>query len=446
MKYIYLLLFFTLITINSNAQTITTVAGNGTAGFSGDGAAATSAELNNPFRIGFDAKGNMYIADGANNRIRKVSTHGIITTVAGNGTAGFSGDGGTAISAELSTPTSVAVDSIGNLFITDYYNDRIRKVDTSGVISTYAGTGSGGYNGDGIPATTANLAVFSCVIGDSGYVYIADQGDERIRKVNSAGIISTVAGSGVKGYSGDGSSALAAEFYYPADLCFDKKGNYFIDDNGNEVLRKVSNTGIITTYAGNGVRGYSGDSGLAVSAELDYLDGVAVDAVGNVYIADSQNNRIRKVDTTGIITTVVGTGVAGYSGDGGPAVNAELNEPIGVTISPSGDLYIADYMNNRIRKMTIPNTAGINSIKEDKSMMVSPNPASDFMMIQFTNNVKPVNIELYTITGQEIWSNNNPGQSTSIEVSTNQYKEGIYILKTTTQDGSILMRKVEIIR
>jgi sugar lactone lactonase YvrE len=336
---------------------ISTVVGNGSAGFSGDGGVATVASLNNPYGVAVDASGNLYIADRSNQRIRKVNTSGIISTVAGTGSSSFSGDGGAATSAGLYSPGDVAVDASGNLYIADYQNQRIRKVNTGGIISTVAGIGFPGFSGDGGAATVAALSypnnVAVCASGD---LYIADTENRRVRKVNTSGIISTVAGNGSPGFSGDGGLATSAGLNYPGDVAVDASGNLYIADIGNQRIRKVSPGGIISTVAGNGSRGFSGDGGVATSASLNNPIGIAVDASGNIYIVDNGNYRIRKVSTSGIISTVAGTGSGGFSGDGGPATAATLYNPYGVAVDGSGNLYIADYQNQRIRKV---NTSGI---------------------------------------------------------------------------------------
>jgi RHS repeat-associated protein len=342
-------------TVLPNPGIINTVAGNGTQGYSGDGGAATSAELNYPSRVAVDAAGNIYIADWHNYRVRKVTAStGDISTVAGNGTGGYSGDGGPATSAELYFPYGVAVDASGDIYIADLGNNRIRKVTVStGDISTVAGNGTGGYSGDGGPATSSELnRPIGVAADDAGNLYIADEGNNRIRKVTaSTGDISTVAGNGTQGYSGDGGAATSAEIYYPEGLAIDSAGNIYIVDDGNNRIRKVTaSTGDISTVAGNGTHGYSGDGGAATAAELFYPADVAVDSVGNMYIADYDNSRIRKVTaSTKIITTVSGNGTYGYSGDGGVATGAELNLPNGVALDQFGNIYVADTENNRIR-------------------------------------------------------------------------------------------------
>ena len=331
---------------------ITTFAGNGTEGFSGDGGPATLAELDHPSSVAADSSGNIYIADFVNNRIRKVNTSGIITTVAGQGITGFNGDGGLASLAEVHHPSGVAVNPSGNIYIAELYTHRIRKVDTSGGITTVAGNGTFGFSGDGGPATAAELNQPSSVAVDSaGNIYIADSYNNRIRKVDTSGGITTVAGNGTFGFSGDGGPATAAELNQPSSVAVDSAGNIYIADSYNNRIRKVDTSGGITTVAGNGTFGFSGDGGPATAAELNQPSSVAVDSAGNIYIADSANNRIRKVDTSGGITTVAGNGTFGFSGDGGPATAAELNQPEGMAVDSAGNIYIADYYNNRIRKV-----------------------------------------------------------------------------------------------
>ena len=328
---------------------ISTVAGSGRLRFAGDAAPATSASLNWPMGVAVDAAGNLYIADYYNYRIRKVSPSGIISTAAGNGAYGFSGDGGPATSAALYDPSGVAADAAGNLYIADTFNQRIRKVSPSGIISTVAGWGMGV---DGSPATSAWLGIPSGVAVDAaGNLYIADSSDNRIRKVNPSGIISTVAGIVARGFSGDGGPATSAALNAPNGVAVDGAGNLYIADTDNHRIRRVSPSGIITTVAGNGTKGFSGDGGPATSAALDQPKGVAVDASGNLYIPDTNNSRIRKVSPSGMISTVAGNGTQPFRGDGGPATAASLYLPCGVAVDAAGNLYIADTNNDRIRKV-----------------------------------------------------------------------------------------------
>jgi len=331
------------------------VAGNGTDGFSGDNGPATSAELGEPLNVAVDSAGNVYIADFSNNRIRVVS-NGVIVTVAGNGTVGFGGDDGPATSAELAGPLGVAVDSAGNVYIADFYNNRIRRL-SGGVITTVAGNGIASSNGDNGPATGAQLNLPQSIAVDAaGNLYISDAGSSRVYKVSN-GVITTVAGNGTAGFSGDNGPAAGAQLnLYESGLAVDSAGNLYIADTLNNRIRKVAN-GVITTVAGNGPLGlggaFSGDNGPAASAELGTPLGIAVDSAGNLYIADSLNGRIREV-SNGVITTVAGSGFgigSGGIGDSGPATSAVLIGPQGVAVDSHGNLYIADTGNNRIRKV-----------------------------------------------------------------------------------------------
>ena len=361
-------------TSNNDVTIITTVAGNGQSGYSGDGGLATEAKLDFPFSIDVDSAGNMYISDTNNSVIRKVDTSGIITTVAGNGDggSGSTGDGGPATEATIwGAAKGVAVDNIGNIYIAEIFSHRIRKVDTNGIITTVAGNGSlglvqGRYSGDGGPAVNAELARPSGVAVDSiGNIYIADTNNDRIRKVDTNGIITTVAGNGQFGYSGDGGLAAEAELARPTSIAVDSTGNIYIIISGNHSIRKVDTSGIITTVAGIGQFGYSGDGGPATEAELRTPIDIAVDSIGNMYIADHENNRVRKVDTNGIITTVIGNGQWSYSGDGGPSTEAEISRAGGIAVDSIGDFYISDAYNHRIRKVSFPEVfAGLITVGE----------------------------------------------------------------------------------
>ena len=294
----------------------------------------------------------MFISDYGNNLIRGVGTNGFIRTVAGNGIGGYSGDGGLATNASLSLPVGVAVDSGGNLFFADWWNRRVRVVGTNSLLTTVAGNGGDGYSGDGGPATNATLSWPEAVAADSaGKLFIADINNNRIRAVSAAGIIKTVAGNGSPGYSGDGGSALDASLSLPIGVAGDRGENLFIADFGNNRVRVVGSNGLIATAAGNGAQGYGGDGGAATNASLSWPAGLAVDRAGNLFISDHGNNRIRAVRTNGIITTVAGNGTGGYSGDGGAATEASLNGPFGVAVDNAGNLFIADASNGRVRKV-----------------------------------------------------------------------------------------------
>jgi len=358
-----ILLVLSMLPLFAGAQIISTIAGNGYAGYSGDGASANSAELYNPEYCAIDDLGNLYISDVSNHVIRKVNTSGVISTYAGYYTvawiaAGYGGDGGPATAARLNMPHGLAVDHLGNLFIADQQNFRIRKVDPSGIITTYAGIGSSGLTGDGGPATAAKLQnIWGIALDDVGNLYITEISGQRIRKVSTSGIITTIAGNGAAGYTGDGGPATAATLMTPIDVATDHSGNIYIADELNNCIRKVNSAGIISTFAGNGMVGFTGDGGPATNAQMHWPVGVTIDKstgpnAGYLYFSDEANQKIRQVSTAGIINTIAGTGAAGYNGDGIVATLAQLYSPYGVATDPSsGRVYIADAGNNRIRSI-----------------------------------------------------------------------------------------------
>jgi len=344
--------------------TITTSAGNGSFTSSGDGGPASSASIGFPAGVAVDSAGNIYLVDALNNRVRKVSTTGVITTVAGTGFPLSGGDGGPATSAGIAfcgvaPHQGVAVDSLGNLYIADCIGNRIRKVDTAGMISTVAGSGNAGgvavFSGDGGPATSATLGVpYGVAVDAQGNIFIADTGNGRIRKVNTAGIISTVAGSGNGSAAGDGGPATSAKLGNPSDVAVDSAGNMYIADFGNGLIRKVNTSGIISTFAQGGFGNCQVGVSLSVAnADIGGGAGIAVDSAGNVYVADHSSDCIHKVSTAGIVTTVAGGG-GNIPGDGGPATSAGLGRLTDVDVDSSGNLYIADQSESRIHKVIVP--------------------------------------------------------------------------------------------
>jgi uncharacterized protein (TIGR03437 family) len=337
---------------------ITTVAGNGTMVFSADGGPATKAAIGIPPDVAVDSAGNLYIVDRNNNRIRKVDTSGTISTFAGNGTSGFSGDGGPATSAALFLPIAIAVDGAGNVYIADGGSNGLRKVDTKGIINSVAV----------ISLTLSRISSPGGVTVDSaGNVYISDLNGSAIYRLDKSGVLTTVAG-GAFGFSGDGGAATKAALYFPSGVAVDSVGNIYFADKGNNRVRKVDTKGIITTFAGTGTAGYSGDGGAATSAKLGLnltmaFQGISVDSAGNVYIADPQNNRIRMVNPSGIISTFAGNGTPFATGslgngDGGPPASASVQQPNGVKVDSAGNIFIADTNHNLIRKVTGAATTG----------------------------------------------------------------------------------------
>ncbi|MEW6729956.1 MAG: SMP-30/gluconolactonase/LRE family protein [Acidobacteriota bacterium] len=339
---------------------ITTVAGG--IPFLGDGGMATQASLEEPFDVVLDSAGNLYILDSINNRIRRVDTSGVITTIAGNGRIGFTGDGGPATSASLRLGfrDGMAIDGFGNIFVVDTGNARVRRIDAqTGIITTVVGSGLLDFFGDDGPATQAGITPADVAVDKDGNLFVIDIDHNRIRKVDTRGIITTVAGSeDGNGFSGDGGPATKARLAAPHNVIVDDEGNLFIADSGNNRIRKVDTQGIITTVAGDGFLGesgegrFTGDGGLATNASLNFPLAIALDADGNLFISDTLNLRIRRVDAqTGIINTVVGNGSFDFTGDGGPATEASIVEPHGITIDGNGDLFLTDFVNDRIRKV-----------------------------------------------------------------------------------------------
>ena len=334
--------------------TISTVAGTGSAGFSGDGGAATAAQLKFPAGIVFDTAGNLYIADSFNSRVRKIDTNGNISTIAGTGDFGYFGDTNTATKAGLNRPYSLAIDKSGNIYIADAYNDVVRKVTTSsGIMSTFAGNSTQGLGGDGGAATGALLDTPTGVVFDAaGNLYIVDTGNNRIRKVGTDGNINTFAGSGNVAFSGDGGPAVGAGLNKPQGIAIDNAGNVFVSDTLNHRVRKITPDGTITTVAGNGNGTEAGDGGPATLASLYYPKGLAVDRSGNLFISDWLNSRVRIVTTDGTIWTAAGNGNFDYQGDGGPAASAALRFPWGLAVDSASNVYVADDENSVIRKLT----------------------------------------------------------------------------------------------
>lgn len=438
----FLLLFITgaLFTNISSAQTINTFAGNGTQGYFGDGGQATAAELAYPLGVAFDNTGNFYIAD-LNSCIRKVSASGIITTVVGNGVVGYSGDGGQATAAEVNYPADVVVDPAGNIYVADNGNNVIRKVNTSGIITTIAGNGYPSYSGDGGQATAAELnSPGGIVLDATGNIYVVDSWNNRIRKINTSGIITTVAGNGIAGYSGDGGQATAAEIDTAVGVAIDTYGNLYIGDYKNNCIRKITASGIISTFAGNGIAGFSGDGGAATSAELNKPAAIAFDASGNAFITDSYNERIRKVNTSGIISTLAGNGTVGYSGDGGPAISAELNNPENIVCDASSNIYFSDVINNVVR--VINTLTAVTETRHYNETTVYPNPSNGVFQLRIRNEELGIKgqIEVYNMLGEQIYISSFRGgvRRTEEDIDLSSQPAGIYMYCITDAQGKLI--------
>lgn len=401
--------FFLFIGFNSNGQIITTVAGDGTYGYTGDGGVATVAELYFPSSVNVDLEGNIYICDWGNNNIRKVDTLGIISTIAGTGASGFSGDGGQATVAELYTPTGVSVDFSGNILTTDYGNERIRKINTLGIINTICGNGIRGYSGDGGNASLAELNLSADITTDIlGNIYISDDGNFRVRKISGNGVINTIAGGGSQ-FPVTGLSSTSVQISNTEGIAVDSYGNLFLADWGNALAYKFDTLGLVTIIAGTGSGGYSGDGGPASSAQLAAPNGVAIDAAGNIYIADTGNGVVRKINTLGIISTFAGGG-SNYPGDGGLATLADINDPVRVATDWSGNVYIAEHAGARVQKVIVPCipptidlSIPTNSVCPGETVILRPHGAGKYNwmpgnIVSSVLSINPTTSIVYTLT------------------------------------------------
>ena len=437
--------------INAKAQIITTIVGNGTYGYSGDGGQATNAQLWDPAGIIVDTLGNIFIAEQSNNRIRKIDFTGIISTIAGSGTSpnnyGYSGDGGAATLAKLDEPTGIIFDKQGNLYIGDQYNYCVRKISTNGIISTIAGTGVQGNSGDGGQATAAQLANTGGLIFDKlGNLYIGEgNGSYKVRRVDTGGIITTFAGIGIQGNNGDGGAATLAELNVPDWFSIDRLGNFYICDEINNNIRKINTAGIITTIAGGGSS--LGDGGQATAASFATPEMITMDTSGNLYVADYLNNRIRKIDTAGIITTVVGNGTASYSGDGGLASAAGLNGPFGITFDKQGNLYITDRGNSVVRKVSgLSNTNGITQLGiQNAELNIYPNPNNGNMFISY-KIINDAVMEITDLNGNIIHSYILSANSIQLQIKNDDLQNGVYLYRVIGKENIIHQGKIVVIK
>ena len=401
MKHTLHLLILLLYSFGGSAQIITTVAGNGGTVL-GDGGPAVNASLNGPYGVALDSHGNMFVTDGYHGRIRKINTAGIITTIAGTGVEGYNGDGIPATNAQIYRPVGITIDAANNIFFCDAFNNRVRKIDTFGIITTVAGNGMTAYNGDNIPATAAALYAPHCIVLDAaGNMYITDFENHRVRKVNAAGIISTIAGTGVLGSDGDNGPAVNAKINGPYGIALDAEGNIYFADDWANVVRKIDATGVITTFAGNDTATVLGDNGPATVAALNHPSGITIDNYRNVFISNISQQRIRKVAPNGVISTIAGTGALGFSGDNGPATAAELGSPCGITLDASnGSIYLADFSNSRVRRIGWPLR-----IEEQNRMSaglnIYPNPTSGVFTCEITGQAEePFEVSVIDMVGR----------------------------------------------
>ena len=442
-KYFQNILFVLLclfLSVSGTAQVITTVAGDGGLGYSGDGGQATNAAIWVPYGVAVDGRGNIYFSDTYNNRIRMVSNTGYISTLGGNGTAGFTGNNGPAIFAEINSPGGLAADVAGNVYFSEAGTNCIRKISITGTISIFAGTGTAGFSGDGGPATAAELNnPVGMTIDAQNNIYIADEYNERVRLVDGHGIIRTIAGNGTEGFSGDGGQAIDCELDYPVAVAVDSNTNIYVVDYYNNRVRKIDTTGTISTIAGNGTTGYSGDGGPATSAALFEPMGVAIDRFGNVHIADMHNNCIRRVNTDGVITTYAGNNTPGFDGNNGPATAAQLYYPVALSMDRDGSLYIADYFNYRIRKVSIVSSAISNLFAPD--INIYPNPSSGVFNVEIPGTGRAV-VTITNTEGKAILTKvTDPSRGGVLPVDLRKFGAGMFFIVVTT-DGYLYKGKI----
>ncbi len=436
-KYVMIILFLcTGLKLNAQRNIIVTLAGNGTPAYCCDGGPATNAEINNTNQLYLDRFGNLYFTDDDNNRIRKIEiSTGIISTVAGTGIGGYNGDNIQATNAQIWIPISICTDSTGNVYFGDGENRRIRKITVAtGIITTIAGVGAPGNFGDGGLATNAAINnPEGLYIDKNENIYIADANNNNVRRIAPNGIITTIAGSGSAGYSGDGGAATQAQLNTPFKAITDNNGNIIISDGNNNVIREIGiETGTITTIAGNGTPGYYGDGGLATNALLDEPAGIYIDKQNNIFFAEYGSGTIRRIDgITKIITTVAGCGIAGYAGDGGPADSAKLI-PEDLTIDQYGVMYIADYENNRIRMVYNP-TLGISNIKSEKKINMYPDPAQNEITIENAGNC---DVRIYNLLGLEV-SSFDRLRMTHETIDIHGLIPGVYVVRIMDENGEV---------
>lgn len=417
-----LLFILLLLPVCAGAQIITTVVGNGTAGFAGDGGPAINASMDRPNCLAFDGVGNMYISDGGNKRVRKISATGIITTIAGNGSGTYNGDGMPATDAAIS-PLSIAADSVGNVYISEQF--RIRKVSMAGIITTVAGTGAFGYNGDGIPATDAKVSSpYLGFIDEAGALYFSDHDNHRIRRIDPSGAISTIAGNGSSAFTGNG-AALATGISGPLFLSRDNNGSLYFPDVNQRRVWSVDALGNAFTFSGTGAGGTGADGVPATATPSAQSSNLVADGEGNVYVAAGSSNKIRKINATGIITTIAGSLTSGFAGDGGPASAAQFDDACHM-VYKNGSLYIADRYNNRIRRIALNTT-------EAGSMVTSvpaiyPVPATVGVTIRSDQQIG--NLQIIDAAGQPVaWQMEGAVNRKQVRIDVSAFAAGVYIVR-----------------
>jgi sugar lactone lactonase YvrE len=444
-KYLF---FFLVIILSGNtilAQgIITTIAGNGITQYIGDGAPATNFSLGGPAGICLDKKGNIYIANLYTARISKLAHDTLSTIVDTSGESGYTGNGGRADTATITNPNSICMDTAGNLYITDLFYHVVRKVSVSGIITTICGAGSSGFSGDGGPGLLATMDRPHGVCTDRvGNLYIADYGNHRIRKMNfRTGTITTVAGTGVNGFSGENGAAASMDLSFPNSICSDAGGNIYFSEYGNNRVRRIdAATGQLNTVAGNGSHAFAGDGDLAINASLNQPNSVFIDNKGYLYIADNGNNVVRVVTPLGIILTVAGNGIYDYTGDGGLAHNASFKGLTSVCVDNTGNIYIADGDVSVVRKVTPISYANVGVAQVSSSALnIYPNPSSEGKFtIRLASEQTGAGITVFNNIGRCIYTNVFSGKQAEINLAGKA--PGSYYVQVSSSKG-IATRKV----
>jgi hypothetical protein len=420
------------------AQGIVTIAGTGTIGYSGDGGQATNARIL-PSAVCTGQQGDIYFADASNNVVRKIATSGIVTTVAGNGSSGFSGDGGPATNAQFNLCQNVILDDTGNIYISDLYNNRVRKVSVAGIVTTIAGTGTAGYNGDGGQATAARIAGPQGMAFDKyGNFYFAESGSVGIRKIAPSGIITTVAGHGASGYAGDGGQATAAIFHNILGIWIDSNDVIYLADKENYRIRKIMPDGIVTTYAGTGHTGSVTNGGSALSSSFMPW-GVIGDKFGNIFFSNYLDNSVYRISKEGNIYRVAGSTSAGFSGDGGPATAAQLNHPFFLCLDDCGNIYIPDGGNYRIRKVSYSkcNYLAEEELRKQDELNIYPNPVRDVLHIENASAIEW--IDVVDVLGRNVLQTYPPSERTTT-ICLEHLSPGLYMIKV---NGAFVQRVVK---
>jgi len=424
--------------------TITTIAGNGITQYIGDGWPATNYSLALPMGICTDGNGNVYVADYAISRIRRIDSHDTIFTHAGTGTMGYSGDGGPATAAQFQDPTGVAMDAAGNIYVAEEYNNVIRRIDAAtGIITTVCGTGVGGFSGDGGPAIAAQLSQPADVCVDrDGNIYISDKGNQRIRRVDgTTGTITTYAGAGVAGFNNNDIPATGATLSYPAGICADTAGNIYIADNGNNMVRRIGTDGIIRLVAGTGAADYNGNHIPASTASLAGPTDVYVSRRDNIYIADHGNNMVRVVNTDGYIRPLAGSGAYGFAVLNGPALDAVFIGPTGVCADDDEYVYIADGGNSAIHKVT-PVYNAVNELPEAPiRLQLYPNPSSGIFHLH-TSYRGSTTVTVCSVTGTVVQTLSTDTGETDVDISAQP--PGVYVVHIYS-NGSTATGKISLV-